>query len=533
MTKLVKLAGWTTPRGSVIFVHGLGGHPYDTWLEKNSHSLWPLWLAQDVKGLDVFTLSYPAPVLNWLGIAMPLEDRAVNVLEILISHPELLAQPIIFICHSLGGLVTKQVLREAADQSGHRPEAANLLKAVRGIVFLATPHTGSQHASRIARLGFLLWPSAATLNLIANDPGLRNLNVWYRNWSPRAEIKHRIFYEMQGTAAGTIVAPDSADPGLLNSPYVAVEADHSTITKLSSRDDIVYRVTRTFLTELIEPLSLTTEGTNQFAEAPRHDIETRQPRNYGPMAIRLVLLALVALVGFKGVQSLFGSDVAGLLFIRYEQKTVENEQLKVRVAELEKRLAALVASTDEDKTEKAGAERALRAGQIDRAQQLIDAIELRKQLSAQAQFRVEGDRIAFTNGWDAANIIAVNVPQLAKISLARPIKFHKDAAGQLQKAFAEVERQNLLERITTWCGSYSPRTARSSSSVLSAHALGIAFDLNCAQLPYGTTSGKIYDTTATVAAVMEKYGLIWGGHFTPQDPTHFQVTRLMGLPISN
>jgi hypothetical protein len=440
--------------------------------------------------------------------------------------------------------VIKQVLREAADQSGHRPEAANLLKAVRGIVFLSTPHTGSQQASRIARLGFLLWPSAATLNLVANDPGLRNLNVWYRNWSPRAEIKHRIFYEVQGTVAGNIVGPDSSDPGLLNAPYVAVDADHVTITKISSRDDIVYRATRLFLAELIEPLSPNTEGTaNQFAEAPRQVIVGRRPRNYGPIAVRLVLLAVVAFVGFKGVQSLFGGDVASALFDRYEQRTVENEQLKAQVAELERRVADFVATTDTEKAEKAEAERALSTGQVDLAQQLVDLMELRKQLTAQAQFgdfRVEGRRITFTNGWDAANLVSVNVPQLAKVSLqqggvaiARPIKFHRDAAGQLQKAFAEVERQDLLELITEWCGSYALRTAPVPSSVLLGHALGIAFDINCGQFRRGTTSGKAYNETAKVAAVMEKYGFIWGGRFKHQVPHHFEVTRLMGLPVSN
>jgi hypothetical protein len=94
MSRLIKIAGCAgAPRASVIFVHGLGGHAYDTWRrdpKKNAAddaSFWPLWLAQDVDGITVYTLAYEAPASNWLGTSMPLQDRAVNVLEILLSRP--------------------------------------------------------------------------------------------------------------------------------------------------------------------------------------------------------------------------------------------------------------------------------------------------------------------------------------------------------------------------------------------------------------------------------------------------------------
>ena len=93
--------------------------------------------------MNVYTLSYPAPVSNWLGTAMPLEDRAVNVLEAILGNCDLASGRLNFVCHSLGGLVVKQVLREAAGQSAPRPEVAVLLRRIKTVVFLATPHTGS------------------------------------------------------------------------------------------------------------------------------------------------------------------------------------------------------------------------------------------------------------------------------------------------------------------------------------------------------------------------------------------------------
>ena len=218
MSRIVKVAGWPgKPRASVIFVHGLGGDAYDTWRRApNDNSFWPLWLAEDIAGLAVYTLAYEAPASNWLGTAMPLQDRAVNVLEILLGTPGLTDGPVIFICHSLGGLIVKQILLDLDRQKGRRPEAAALLDCVTQVIFLATPHTGSGKGSLLDRLRFLAWPSSITRTLVANDPTLRSINVDYRGLADdrRDTLHHLIFYETRGTPAGVIVDEASADPGL-------------------------------------------------------------------------------------------------------------------------------------------------------------------------------------------------------------------------------------------------------------------------------------------------------------------------------
>jgi surfactin synthase thioesterase subunit len=82
----------------------------------NDSTLWPLWLAEDVKGLSVYSLGYISPPTNWLGTAMPLLDEAAHVLRLLLNQTELREGPIAFVCHSLGGLIVKQVLRAANEQ---------------------------------------------------------------------------------------------------------------------------------------------------------------------------------------------------------------------------------------------------------------------------------------------------------------------------------------------------------------------------------------------------------------------------------
>src|SRR5260370_40328041 len=107
MSRLIKIADWRgEKRGSVVFVHGLGGHPYTTWQRKpGDGTFWPLWLAEDVKGLAVFSLGYISPPTNWLRTAMPPPDESANILRLLLNGPALRDVPISFVCHRLRRLV--------------------------------------------------------------------------------------------------------------------------------------------------------------------------------------------------------------------------------------------------------------------------------------------------------------------------------------------------------------------------------------------------------------------------------------------
>lgn len=51
------------PRLNVLFVHGLGGDPVSTWCYEGGLAdgyFWPRWLAEDITGLAVYSVGYPA-----------------------------------------------------------------------------------------------------------------------------------------------------------------------------------------------------------------------------------------------------------------------------------------------------------------------------------------------------------------------------------------------------------------------------------------------------------------------------------------
>ncbi len=298
MTRLIKIADWSGAScGSVVFVHGLRGHVYNTWRRgAKDGTFWPLWLAEDIEGLTVYSLAYDAPLTNWLGTAMPVQDRAANVLECLLGEADLRNGSVAFVCHSLGGLVVKKILLNLQQQAAGRPDAADMLDRVTRVVFAATPHTGSGKANLLEHLWFLAWPSSIARTLVANDPSLRDINVGYRRLADerRATLSHRIFYETAGTAVGMIVDQASADPGLPGDPPVPIDADHVGIVKPSDRGALIYVQTRKFIasTPGLPP------GVAQIHRCALPTVKSQRPRNLIPKLVRVSAVIAVVFVGF-------------------------------------------------------------------------------------------------------------------------------------------------------------------------------------------------------------------------------------------
>ena len=226
-------------QADLIFVHGLGGDPVLTWChdETRLRDCWLFWLAEELPRIAVHTLEYEASPSRWLGRAMPLIDRAKDVLTEL-ETMAIGARPIVFVGHSLGGLLIKQMLREAEDKSvpGWRRIAAQ----TRAVVFLATPHAGADLATWLDRLGTLLRASAAIDDLRAHNAQLRNLNEWYRENAGRLGIATACFYETYALNGVMVVDETSADPGITGVVPRPLDADHASICKPPDRTHTLY-----------------------------------------------------------------------------------------------------------------------------------------------------------------------------------------------------------------------------------------------------------------------------------------------------
>jgi hypothetical protein len=195
-----------------IFPAHFDGDAKTTWHPKSEpDKFWPRWLAEDVPGVGVWSLSYDASTSAWRGSTMPLADRATNVLDQL-DLEGIGAKPIVFVCHSLGGLLVKQSLRHAYD-FGHAGYRA-IAEQTRAIAFISTPHSGADIATWMQYLGTVLRTTATVEELAAHHPRLRELNLWYRNHPQASRVRTLVYCEKKPLAGVLVVNETTADPGI-------------------------------------------------------------------------------------------------------------------------------------------------------------------------------------------------------------------------------------------------------------------------------------------------------------------------------
>jgi len=249
MTELHRIyRGGTSPRGAIIFVHGLSGDWRKTWQasEDDAESFWPSWLQDDLPDIAVHSVGYEAAVSGWRGNAMEIPDQARNM------RAELEAQglhrhPLVFICHSLGGLIVKDMMFNAA--LARTGSADALLKFVQAVVFIATPHSGSRLADLVSSSGWLGRRSRAIKGLETDSAPLQRLSQWYRDHAPVNDIATIVFSEDQKTKGLRVVDRASADPGLPGVMPIPIGADHIEICKPADRSATLYKATLAFLKE--------------------------------------------------------------------------------------------------------------------------------------------------------------------------------------------------------------------------------------------------------------------------------------------
>jgi pimeloyl-ACP methyl ester carboxylesterase len=252
VSELKKVSGCddATCKGDVIFVHGLDGDARNTWRPAGSTGpAWPEWLGEDLPQAGVWLLGYEIPSSAWKGHTMPLADRATNILALLETEG-LGERPIVFIAHSMGGLLVKQLLRHGRDLGNRNWRA--VADATRGVVFLSTPHSGSDIANWIKHLGLILRNTVSVQELEANDPRLRELNTWLRNNIEDMHIQLEVYCEKVPTHGFIVVNDTSADPGISRVIPVPLDEDHITICKPTSKDTLLYKRTLRFIRGCLE-----------------------------------------------------------------------------------------------------------------------------------------------------------------------------------------------------------------------------------------------------------------------------------------
>ncbi|KAF8539827.1 hypothetical protein BDD12DRAFT_909826 [Trichophaea hybrida] len=126
----------------VIAVTGLAGHAFGSWRNRETHQMWLKdLLPYDVKNIRIMTYGYDSRLDGHEGSAeIRLLDFQRHFIEQLQNARNSIPnnRPIIFIGHSLGGILILQALIE----SKRNPSLRHILDAIYSICFFGTPHEG-------------------------------------------------------------------------------------------------------------------------------------------------------------------------------------------------------------------------------------------------------------------------------------------------------------------------------------------------------------------------------------------------------
>ncbi|XTI88791.1 hypothetical protein V2W45_1307553 [Cenococcum geophilum] len=276
----------------IVFVHGLTGDREKTWTAKNATAPWPqILLPSKIPNARVLTFGYDAYVADWRGMVSKnrIGNHSWNLLTALTTYREddnTDDRPIIFVCHSLGGLVCEDALSTARQ----RPERhlRKVLHCTRGILFLGTPHHGSglaQWAERLAKaIGLLKQTNPQILAVLESDSEVlariqdsfhAMIRLRTQDGLPPIEITC-FFEELPLPVVGIVVPSHSAVlPGYTP---IGIRSNHMDMTKFEDTSDPGFTAVagelRRWVRELVAPSdarAVAAATPQEEQEGQRHD----------------------------------------------------------------------------------------------------------------------------------------------------------------------------------------------------------------------------------------------------------------------
>ncbi|KAI0434036.1 hypothetical protein F5Y09DRAFT_20100 [Xylaria sp. FL1042] len=237
----------------ICFVHGLTGDRDKTWTAHAQSTPWPkTLLPAELPRARLLTYGYDAYIVrNSVASTTRLIDHASNLLHDLTTNRascNAFNRPLIFVAHSLGGLVCKEALLYS--RNAPEPHLRGIFDCAVGMAFIGTPHRGSWMAAwaRIpaSALGCIKSTNKSLLDVLhTNDQLLESIQI--RFWEMVRELREGLhaeprkfevscfFEELPLPAVGLVVSKTSAT--FEGYTAVGIHANHRDMTKFSSAEE--------------------------------------------------------------------------------------------------------------------------------------------------------------------------------------------------------------------------------------------------------------------------------------------------------
>ncbi|CAF3764929.1 unnamed protein product [Rotaria sordida] len=214
--------------------------------ENQPSSCWPKdWLSKDISTshIRMLAIDYESTVSEWQLRSLPrnimrrsMYDRAKEIGEQL-KQAGIGKRPIIWISHSMGGLLTKYILTNEENE--------DIRSNTRACVFFSVPHFGAELASFGIRHAFIVRPTVEIEELQPNSENLLNLHEnFLQILKTYDNIKILSFAENEKTTFSlryqTVVVPSESSQINIGKFFI-LNKNHIYICKPNSKDTLEYQ----------------------------------------------------------------------------------------------------------------------------------------------------------------------------------------------------------------------------------------------------------------------------------------------------
>lgn len=233
----------------ICFIHGLTGDRESTWTADGQSKPWPeTLLPPRLSKTRILTYGYDAYVIR-IGVAGSnrLLDHATNLLHDMTTERascNALSRPLIFVAHSLGGLVCKMAILNS--QNNADEHLRGIFDCTKGIIFMGTPHRGCSMADLAKKAVSVLALAKSTntklVEVLQKDDQL--LESLQSNFLKMIQERRRngrtlevtcFFEELPLPGVGKVVSKESATFEGHNP--ITIRADHRGMVRFASEHE--------------------------------------------------------------------------------------------------------------------------------------------------------------------------------------------------------------------------------------------------------------------------------------------------------
>ncbi|KAL8750818.1 MAG: hypothetical protein Q9199_006829 [Rusavskia elegans] len=251
------------PVVDIVAVHGLNGGPIKTWTTNKTDKFWLAdqeMLPKHMSNARILSFGYDASVAAFFGRTSSdtILQHAHTLVAELVADRQLegaMNRPIIFICHSLGGIVVKRALAYSASRTSKLIQHLHsIFVSTYAILFLGTPHQGSDKAE-LASTGRKIIDTMVPSKVFDTDGKLLEAlkegseilqNVTDMFAPLMKNFRIYFFWEQEKTDFGPtfkyVVKEYSAAPILDDTERAGLPYDHRNMCKFESRTAPGYRL---------------------------------------------------------------------------------------------------------------------------------------------------------------------------------------------------------------------------------------------------------------------------------------------------